>query len=114
MRIRAVKGTRQVDLYIPEDNRSLEDLIAIVGGSYGDLFASTRQKIAAWRLYQKYRKEVEHCDTAKYGESNESCYLDAVIYFFFNSSISPDFIRFCAKEEGDEDPYEYFLGLVEA
>lgn len=110
MRIRAVKGTRQVDLYIPEDNRSLEDLIAIVGGSYGDLFASTRQKIAAWRLYRKYKERL----SAEYGKEEEEDYLYELMYFFFNSSISPDFIRFCAKEEGDEDPYEYFLGLVEA
>lgn len=44
-----VNVQRQIELTVPK-NTCLDDLLEMTGGSYGDFFSSTRQKIAAWYM----------------------------------------------------------------
>ena len=111
---RHCKVRRRVDLFVPTD-ATLEDLVYIIGGTYGDLFISTRQKITAWKLFRKYWKEVKGIGDSELqfsAKNKEEDYLDQVIYFFFNSTVDADFIRYCAKAEKQKDASEYFLDLV--
>ena len=89
---------RRTSLIIP-DNLSLEDMLTVIGGCYGDLFCSTRQKMAAyryWRYFNQSKKES----------------IEEAIEFFFNKTTSADFIRYCADAEGYDNPCEYLLSLV--
>lgn len=104
--LRNVKVERSVDILLPV-TLTLEEMIDIVGGSYGDLFASTRQKIAAFRLWNKFHKTE-----SGFGNIDEAEYQDNLIYFLYNTRVTPAFIRFCAKSEGEMDAKEYFLSLV--
>ena len=61
--------------------------------SYKDLFPSTRQKLAAFRLFRKFN-----------GSENTH---ENLICFLFCYSISLDFLSFCAKSEGIDRIEEY-------
>jgi len=101
--LKNVKVDRSVDILLPL-TLTLEEMIDIVGGSYGDLFVTTRQKIAAFHLWNKFKKTE-----SGFGNIDEAEYLDNLIYFLYNTRVTPAFIRFCAKSEGEKDAKNYFL-----
>lgn len=57
--------------------------------SYEDIFPSTRQKLAAFRLFRKF-------------DGSENTH-ENLIYFLCCSGISIDFLKFCARNEGYDD-----------
>jgi len=54
--------------------------------SYGDIFGSTRQKLAAFDYFQEWQRHKD--------DSNEN-----LIYFLHNSRIDRRFLEFCANKE---------------
>lgn len=62
--------------------------------SYGDIFGSTRQKLAAFDYFQEWQ-----------GEKNDS--NENLIYFLYNSRIDRRFLEFCAKKECISTVNEY-------
>ena len=110
---RKVVANRMVMLTLPlKTDTTLEDAILMWDGCYGDLFTTTRQKRAAWKLYEQYCIEKGAGDGFGYGVAVEDYYLGEVLYFFFNASVDADFIRYCAEAEDEDDALEYFLGLA--
>ena len=93
----------------------LDDVLALLdGSSYGDLFASSRQKMAAWNLWKEYQWDVKKKVVPVLDHNSlasEGVFLDELIYFFYNASIDAEFIKYCAKKEG-ENPVAYVLGLL--
>ena len=104
---RHVRVKRYVDIIVPTD-ASLEDLIEIIGGCYGNLFISTEAKKRAWNQYRLWCHENDIA--TNYSTVSEDEYLDSFIQFL-HSSPKPDFIKFLAKSEHME-PEQYFLSRV--
>ena len=93
----------------------LDDVLALLdGSSYGDLFASSRQKMAAWNLWKEYQWDVKKKVVPVLDHNSlasEGVFLGELIYFFYNASIDAEFIKYCAKKE-EENPVAYVLGLL--
>lgn len=113
-RYRTIKVPKEVTLRV-NVKECLSDILALLDGcSYGDLFASSRQKMAAWdywKEFQQYVKGRTICPPSHNSSMEEARFLDELFYFFYNATIDAEFIKYCADKEG-ENPVEYVLGLL--
>ena len=111
---RTIKVNRSIPIRV-NVKESLDDVLALLdGSSHGDLFSSTRQKMAAWNLWKEYQWDVKKKVVPVLNHNSlasEEGFLDELIYFFYNASIDAEFIKYCAKKEG-ENPVAYVLGLL--
>ena len=75
----------------------------VSGLVHDDIFPEVRQRVAAYKYYREYWNSSESIVTDDF--------LDDA-YRFLYTSVSPDFVIFCAKKE-NMDPLEYTKMLVE-
>jgi hypothetical protein len=111
---RTIKVNRSIPIRV-NVKESIDDVLALLdGSSYGDLFASSRQKKAAWEYWIEYYEVKRKCYLPRYSHNTleqEESFYDELFRFFFNAPIDADFIKYCAKKEG-ENPVAYVIGLL--
>ena len=111
---RTIKVNRSIPIRV-NVKECLDDVLALLdGSSHGDLFSSTRQKIAAWNYWKEYQWKVKKRDVFAVSHNSkmeEGLFLAELFYFLYNSGIDAEFIKYCAKKEG-ENPVAYVLGLL--